>query len=47
MLLRFIDPVPESAVIAFIEQPEDIEKILTQLGLWPANAHSPPDSIAA
>ena len=41
MLLRFIDPVPESAVIAFIEQPEVIEKILTHLGLWPAHAHGP------
>ncbi len=28
--------------IAFIEQPEDIEKILTHLGLWPAHAHGPP-----
>ena len=29
-------------IIAFIEQPEVIEKILTHLGLWPAPAHSPP-----
>ena len=29
-------------LIAFIEQPEVIEKILTHLGLWPAPAHSPP-----
>jgi len=29
-------------IIAFIEQPEVIEKILTHLGLWPAQAHSPP-----
>ncbi len=29
-------------IIAFIEQPEIIEKILTHLGLWPAAAHSPP-----
>jgi hypothetical protein len=28
-------------IIAFIEQPEVIEKILTHLGLWPAPAHSP------
>ena len=29
-------------VIAFIERPEVIEKILTHLGLCPAQAHSPP-----
>jgi hypothetical protein len=29
-------------IIAFIEQAEVIEKILTRLGLWPAPAHSPP-----
>jgi hypothetical protein len=29
-------------IIAFIEQPEVIAKILTHLGLWPACAHSPP-----
>jgi hypothetical protein len=29
-------------VIAFIEQSEVIEKILTHLALWPAPAHSPP-----
>jgi hypothetical protein len=29
-------------LIACIEQPEVIEKILTHLGLWPAPAHSPP-----
>jgi hypothetical protein len=29
-------------IIAFIEQPEIIEKILTRLTLWPAPAHSPP-----
>jgi hypothetical protein len=29
-------------IIAFIEQPAVIEKILTHLGLWPARAHSPP-----
>ena len=35
-------------ILAFIEQPEVIEKILTHLGLWPAPAHSPPvHSIAA
>jgi hypothetical protein len=34
-------------IIAFIEQPEVIEKILTHLGIWPAHAHnSPPQSIA-
>jgi hypothetical protein len=30
-----------------IEQPEVIEKILSHLGLWPAQAHSPPESIPA
>lgn len=35
-------------IIALIEQPAVIERILTHLGLWPAPAHSPPvDSIAA
>jgi hypothetical protein len=34
-------------IIAFIERPEAIEKILTHLGLWPAHSHSPPASIAA
>lgn len=29
-------------IIAFIEQPEVIAKILAHLGLWPACAHSPP-----
>ena len=29
-------------ILAFIEQPAAIEKILTPLGLWPARAHSPP-----
>jgi hypothetical protein len=29
-------------IIAFIDQAAVIEKILTHLGLWPANAHSPP-----
>ena len=29
-------------ILAFIEQPEVIEKILTRLGLWPAPAHNPP-----
>jgi len=32
-------------IIAFIERPEVIEKILTHLGLWPAHTHNPPDSI--
>jgi hypothetical protein len=35
-------------ILGFIEHPEVIEKILTPLGLWPAQAHSPPtQSIAA
>jgi hypothetical protein len=29
-------------IIAFIEQPAVIEKILRHLALWPASAHSPP-----
>ena len=29
-------------IIAFIEQPAVIEKILTHLGMWAASAHSPP-----
>jgi hypothetical protein len=29
-------------IIAFIEQPEVIERILTHLGLWPAPAHGAP-----
>jgi len=29
-------------ILAFIEQPEVIEKILTHLALWPAPAHSSP-----
>jgi hypothetical protein len=29
-------------IIAFIEQPDVIEKILTHLGLWFAPVHSPP-----
>jgi len=29
-------------IIAFIETPDVIEKILAHLGLWPAPAHSPP-----
>jgi hypothetical protein len=33
-------------IIAFIEQPEVIEKILTHLGLRPAQAHSPPAGVA-
>jgi len=35
-------------LVAFIEQPDVIEKILTHLGIWPTQAHSPPmQSIAA
>ena len=32
-------------IIAFIEQPEVIEKILTHLGIWPAHAHRPPNPL--
>jgi hypothetical protein len=32
-------------LIAFIEQPEVIEKILTHLGLWPIHIHSPPAGV--
>jgi hypothetical protein len=35
----------EMRIIALIEQPEVIEKILTHLGLWPASAHSPPAGV--
>jgi len=31
--------------IAFIEQPEVIEKILTHLGLWPVPARSSPAGV--
>jgi len=34
-------------IIAFIDQAPVIEQILTHLGLWPAPAPSPPESIAA
>jgi len=35
-------------ILAFIKQPEIIEKILTHLRLWPAPAHRPPaNSLAA
>ena len=35
-------------LIACIEQPEVIAKILTHLGVWPAHVHSPPaQSLAA
>jgi hypothetical protein len=43
-----VDPLvcPQCAgamrIIAFIEQPAVVEKILRHLGLWPAPAHSPP-----
>jgi hypothetical protein len=33
-------------IIAFIERPEVIEKILTHLGLWPTHIHSPPAGVA-
>ena len=29
-------------IIAFIDQPEVIEEILSHLGLWPGSSHSPP-----
>ena len=32
-------------LIAFIEQPEVIEKILTHLGIWPTHIHSPPAGV--
>jgi hypothetical protein len=32
-------------LIACIEQPEVIEKILTHLGIWPVQAHSPPAGV--
>ncbi len=34
-------------IIAFIDQPDVIEKILTHLGLWPHTAHAPPDGAVA
>jgi len=34
-------------IIAVIDQPAVIEKILTHLGLWPAQVHGPPASAAA
>ena len=34
-------------IIAFIDQPDVIEKILTHLGLWPHPAHVPPPSAVA
>jgi hypothetical protein len=34
-------------ILAFIEHPEVIAKILTHLGLWPAPAHSPPAGVPA
>jgi hypothetical protein len=36
-------------IIAVIEQPHVIEKILTHLGLWPSRVHAPPvaSSVAA
>ena len=32
-------------LIACIEQPEVIEKILTHLGVWPSHVHSPPAGV--
>jgi hypothetical protein len=32
-------------IIAFIERPEIIEKILLHLGLWPSRIHSPPAGV--
>ncbi|MEC4668603.1 MAG: IS91 family transposase, partial [Nitrospirota bacterium] len=34
-------------IIAFIDQPDVIEKILTHLGLWPHPSHAPPPSAVA
>jgi len=34
-------------ILAFIERPKVIEKILTHLGLCPTRVHNPPASIAA
>ena len=34
-------------IIALIDQPEVIEKILTHLGLWPHTAHAPPNAVVA
>jgi hypothetical protein len=33
-------------LIACIEQPAVIEKILTHLALWPTHIHSPPAGVA-
>ena len=34
-------------IIAVIDQPAVIEKLLTHLGLWPALAHGLPEAAAA
>jgi hypothetical protein len=34
-------------IIAFIDQPAVIEKILSPLGLWPGSSQSPPEAAAA
>jgi hypothetical protein len=34
-------------IIAFIDQPDIIEKILTHLGLWPYASHAPPPGAVA
>ena len=34
-------------IIAFIDKPDVIEKILTYLRLWPYASHAPPDSAVA
>ena len=34
-------------IIAFIDQPDVIERILTHLGLWPHPAHAPPAGAVA
>jgi len=39
--------VGATRIIAFIDQPDVIEKILTDIGLWPARAHGPPEAAAA
>lgn len=45
---RYQEQCSAMRIIAFTEQPEAIEKILSHLGLWPTRVHSPPvESVAA
>ena len=37
----------EMRIIAFIDRPDVIEKILTHLGLWPDFSHAQPDGAVA